>query len=106
MSDTSSVPLPETAFQSPNPRLDAFKRAIMTVMREAGHGKALSTADLLDAVRPMTPELFDDNEACYPKCKHKAKWQHHFERAIYDLRQTRPPKLLSAPNRRGWYVLG
>jgi hypothetical protein len=88
-----------------NPRLDAFKAVIAEHMRSAGRGVTVTKQELVDAARERFPEHFDDNEPCYPNCgKHPAKWVHLFDRAIYDLRQARPPKLRSA-RRRGEYEL-
>jgi len=89
-----------------NPRLDAFKGfSVMETMRLAGGGKTVTKDQLVVAARRAHPELFDDGEPCYPNCdKHPAKWIHLFDRAIYDLRSARPPKLRSGI-RRGTYEL-
>lgn len=88
-----------------NPRLDAFKAVIAEHMRAAGRGVAVTKQELVDTARERFPEYFDDNEPCYPNCgKHPAKWVHLFDRAIYDLRTARPPKMRSAA-RRGSYEL-
>lgn len=91
---------------APNPRKDAFKSHILKVLRETGPDVAVAKADLVARVRSMAPELFNDAEPCYPKCKsHRNKWQHEFDRSIYDLSQTSPPKLRSEPGRKGHYRL-
>jgi hypothetical protein len=87
-----------------NPRLDAFKELIMAEMRSAGPGVDLSKNELLSLARKQLPEFVDDSEPCYQDCKHSAMWIHKFERAIYDLRTTRPPKI-KAGQTRGCYRL-
>lgn len=89
-----------------NPRKDAFKSHILKVLRETGRGGVVAKADLVAQVRSLAPELFNEAEPCYPKCKsHRSKWQHEFDRSIYDLSQTSPPKLTSEPGRKGHYRL-
>jgi hypothetical protein len=89
-----------------NPRKDSFKQSIMEAMRKVGPGVYLTRAQLVAAARTRTPELFDDDEPCYPGCKAKhAKWQHEFGRAIYDLTQTVPRKIANPQGRRGLYEL-
>lgn len=96
----------DDAVVAENPRLDAFKHVIMDVMRSAGRRVAVEKAQLVAAARERHPEYFDDDEPCYPNCgKHRAKWVHLFDRAIYDLRSAHPPKLMSG-RRRGTYELG
>jgi hypothetical protein len=88
-----------------NARKAAFKDEISAVLRETGRGAVVSKAELVDAVRSRRPELFDDEEPCYPGCKTKhAKWQHEFDRSIYDLRMTIPRRLESGA-KRGTYRL-
>ncbi len=89
-----------------NPRKDAFKVLIMERMR-ASKNQAVAKDDLIAHGRAERPELFDDGEACFPGCKGRhPKWRHEFDRAIYDLTQTRPPKMETVEGRRGFYWLG
>lgn len=61
---------------------------------------------LIAAVRAEFPDLFNDDERCYPGCKAKhPKWRHEFDRAVYDLTQTRPAKIKSDSHQRGLYRL-
>ncbi len=85
-----------------NERLDAFRRHILDVLKENPAG--VPKPDLIAAVRSRAPEHFDDAEPCYPGCKNHPRWQHIFDRAIYDLQSSIPRKIHSP--RRGVYKRG
>lgn len=82
-----------------NERKDTFKREIQAALREAG---PLAKKELIELGRERSPEQFDDDEACFDGCKGRhPRWRHDFDRAVYDLTQTRPKKIWSP--RRGVY---
>lgn len=87
----------------PNERLRTFKVSIEEVLK-ASKGP-VSRDDLRAAIAQRHPELCDDSEKCTrPACPNVGEhgvWNHNFDRAIYDLTQTKPRKLVSAG--RGWY---
>lgn len=89
-----------------NPRKNAFKAAVMEIMREAGPRTVVTKAELIAQSRTRIPDhVFDDTEPCHPKCKsHRSKWQHEFDRSIYDLTASIPRKIRSADGK--GYVLG
>jgi hypothetical protein len=88
-----------------NPRKDAFKRLILDTLRKSGPSHPVPKDELLDAARLQLPDLCDDTEPCYPGCDTgHPKWRHEFDRSIYDLTATRPPKIRPGP-KRGSYVL-
>jgi hypothetical protein len=75
-----------------NPRKERFKELIMSNMRAVGG--PVSKTSMIEQARSEEPDLFDDAEPCYPGCATEhPKWRHEFDRCIYDLTQTRPPKL-------------
>lgn len=68
--------------------------------------RSVSKAELIDHARSERPELFDE-APCSSGCDtHQFKWQHEFDRCIYDLRSARPSKIHVETNRRGHYTLG
>ena len=87
-----------------NPRKEAFKEIIMGTLRETGPRKPVPRDVLIARAQELKPELFDD-EPCYPGCRsHEQRWRHEFDRSIYDLRSTRPPKIQSGAEK-GTYQL-
>lgn len=89
-----------------SPRKDAFKTVIMEIMREAGPGVVVSKDELLAEAKRRIPEWFNDSEPCSSRCRqgHAMKWEHQFQRCLYDLRTAIPAKIRSA-DERGTYVL-
>lgn len=89
---------------SENPRKDALKRLILENLRRERRSRVWSRTELVELAMTARPDLVDD-DPCYPGCdKHRTKWRHEFDRSLYDLRSTRPPKVVSgAP--RGTYQL-
>lgn len=83
-------------------RKDAFKATIVGLMSDR---RERPKDELVRLVRAKHPDLFDDGEACYPKCGTRhPKWKHEFDRAVYDLTQTIPKKLVATG--RGVYIAG
>ena len=81
-------------------RIDAFKRVILHAMQTAGRGVDVPKSELVRAAKNSVPQLCDDSEPCYEKCKGShPRWKHLFDRAVYDLTQTRPRKLVRTPGK-------
>jgi hypothetical protein len=87
------------------PALERFRTVVMTALRSAGPDEPVSRSMLRDIAKAEVPEICDDNEPCGCE-KHAFKWHHTLDRAVYDLRNRHPPKVLSVPKKPGWYQLG
>lgn len=87
-----------------SPRKVAFKRVITDYLRE--HGSA-TKQELVAAAKREVPELCDDDEPCSPGCMtNHPKWRHQFDRAVYDLTSSIPPKIRGDGGRPNVYRLG
>lgn len=76
-----------------NPRKQAFKELILADVK-VGKSSGRSAAELAESAKLARPDLFDD-EPCYPGCdSHHFKWQHEFQRCLWDLRSGRRPKIV------------
>ena len=89
-----------------NPRKNTFRLGILKVMRE-DPTKAYTKQELVDRVRDLFPEQFDDQERCYPRCDTRhPKWRHEFDRVVYDLTAGLPPHVVNLRTTPPSYKLG
>ena len=78
-----------------NPTKQAFKDLI--VEQVLASKKPVPRAVLLAYARAERPDLFDDATPCYSGCdSHDALWKHLWQRSLYDLTKTKPPRIWSS----------